>query len=77
MTFVSDPVRPKGQEHIPKYTKGFVVLRIFQFIVGLVVLGLAGYSVALVPFVGNCLSLFTVWDNAPLPSYTMTPSQHY
>lgn len=67
MAFAADNTRRPGEEHIPRYTPGFIVLRILQLIVGLVVLGLSAYSVAVVPFSGNCLTLFTVSD-CPSPS---------
>lgn len=52
--------RPAGREHIPIYPKGFIALRIVQLVMALVILGLCAYSLTLISFSGNDLSLFTV-----------------
>lgn len=52
--------RPAGREHIPIYPRGFIALRIVQLIVALVILGLSAYSLTLISFSGNSLTLFTV-----------------
>jgi hypothetical protein len=52
--------RVAGREHIPRYTPGFITIRILQLILGLVCLGLTAYTIAYIAFSGNCLMLFTV-----------------
>ncbi|KAI0014885.1 hypothetical protein F4780DRAFT_766481 [Xylariomycetidae sp. FL0641] len=51
--------RPAGREHIPLYPKGFVAIRIIQLVIAVICLGLCGYGVAVIPFDGVALMLFT------------------
>ncbi|ROW14160.1 hypothetical protein VPNG_04193 [Cytospora leucostoma] len=51
--------RPAGREHVPTYPRGFIAIRIVQLVVALVILGLCAYSLTLLSFSGNALSLFT------------------
>jgi len=51
--------RVPGREHIPNYPKGFIVLRILQLIVTVLVLGLTAYTMTVIHFVSNILMLFT------------------
>ncbi|KAK6214127.1 hypothetical protein LQW54_004729 [Pestalotiopsis sp. IQ-011] len=50
--------RKAGREHWPLYPKGFVAIRIVQLVLSVCVLGLAGFSVALLSFDGLHLILF-------------------
>ncbi|KAJ0115834.1 hypothetical protein J7T55_004003 [Diaporthe amygdali] len=50
--------RPSGREHMPLYPRGFIALRVVQLILALVILGLCAYSLTLISFSGNALSLF-------------------
>ncbi|KAH6900017.1 hypothetical protein B0T10DRAFT_393579 [Thelonectria olida] len=51
--------RLKGKEHIPNYPSGFVVLRILQLVLSVVILAILCYTVYWAAFAGNCLMLFT------------------
>ncbi|KAK7403776.1 hypothetical protein QQX98_010469 [Neonectria punicea] len=51
--------RPEGKEHIPNYPSGFIILRVFQFVFSIVILGLISYTVYTLTFSANCLMLFT------------------
>ncbi|KAK4201825.1 membrane-associating domain-containing protein [Triangularia verruculosa] len=42
---MSAPLRKPGREHIPLLPKGFIVLRVLQLVVAVIVLGLAAYSI--------------------------------
>ena len=66
--------RPAGREHIPTYPRGFIALRIVQLVVALVILGLCAYSLTLISFSGNSLSLFTVSSNPNPASQRSIPS---
>lgn len=61
--------RPSGREHMPLYPRGFIALRVVQLILALVILGLCAYSLTLISFSGNALSLFAV---SPPPSAFIT-----
>ncbi|KAF7558769.1 hypothetical protein G7046_g5389 [Stylonectria norvegica] len=45
--------------HIPRYPRGFIILRILQLVLSILILGLLAYAVYIVAFSGNCLMLFT------------------
>ncbi|KAL6863082.1 hypothetical protein ACO1O0_003326 [Amphichorda felina] len=53
--------RAPGMEHIPKYPRGFITLRILQLIAGLICLGLSAYTVAVGPILGNGVMVFTAF----------------
>lgn len=38
-------VRPPGREHIPIYPRGFIVIRIVQLVLAVVIIALAAYSI--------------------------------
>lgn len=52
--------RENGKEHFPKYTPGYITLPIMQLVLSLIIMGLTAYTLAFWPFVGNCLTMFTV-----------------
>lgn len=52
--------RAAGREHVPNYPKGFIAIRIVQLILAVVILGLCAYSLTVLAFSGNCLTIFTV-----------------
>lgn len=52
--------RAPGREHIPRLPRGFISIRVIQFVVALPVLGLSAYTLALLAWAGNVLSLLTV-----------------
>ncbi|KAH7155407.1 hypothetical protein B0J13DRAFT_225163 [Dactylonectria estremocensis] len=52
-------VRAQGKEHFPPYPHGFTVLRIFQLVFSIIILGVVSYTVYVLAFSGNCLMLFT------------------
>ncbi|KAK4044485.1 integral membrane protein [Parachaetomium inaequale] len=49
--------RAPGREHIPLLPKGFFAIRIVQLVLALIIMGLAGYGVSVLPFSGNCYIL--------------------
>ncbi|KAK7430208.1 hypothetical protein QQZ08_003183 [Neonectria magnoliae] len=51
--------RPEGKEHTPNHPSGFMILRVFQFVFSIVILGLISYTVYVLTFSANCLMLFT------------------
>ncbi|KAI1267469.1 hypothetical protein F5Y18DRAFT_424565 [Xylariaceae sp. FL1019] len=53
--------RPQGREHfvLYLYPKAYMVLRIIQFVLGIIVLGLTAYCVAVFPVTGAALGIFT------------------
>ncbi|KAK0632995.1 hypothetical protein B0T14DRAFT_387280, partial [Immersiella caudata] len=57
-------VREPGQEHIPLYPKGFIILRLVQLILSVVILALSAYGCAIFPSQGNifmtCVCLMTI-----------------
>jgi hypothetical protein len=57
--------RAPGEEHIPRYPRGFITLRILQLIVGLVCLGLSAYTLAIGAVIGGILAVFTVSPPSP------------
>jgi hypothetical protein len=59
--------RVAGREHFPNYPKGFVVLRILQLIFAVILLGLCGYIVSIIIYVGAALMIFTVFK----PSFSL------
>lgn len=66
--------RAPGREHIPRYTRGFIAIRILQFILAIICLGLMAYTIALLAFSGNCLMLFTVRLTAQIPPFHTKPT---
>lgn len=52
--------RAPGREHIPEYPRGFIVLRVLQLVITIIVLGITAYTMAVVAFVSNSLMTFTV-----------------
>lgn len=57
--------RPAGMEHIPRYPRGFLVLRVLQLIGSFICLGLSAYGIAVLVLPGNGLMLFTVSKTIP------------
>ncbi|ROV99372.1 hypothetical protein VSDG_03990 [Cytospora chrysosperma] len=51
--------RQVGREHVPNYPRGFIAIRIVQLVLALVILALCAYSLTLLSFSGNSLTLFT------------------
>lgn len=51
--------RLPGKEHVPLYPKGFIALRIVQLVLGVIILGMTGFLVAIIPFSSVILMLFT------------------
>ncbi|KAI0151587.1 hypothetical protein GGR57DRAFT_470787 [Xylariaceae sp. FL1272] len=51
--------RPQGKEHFVLYPKRFIILRIVQLVLGVIVLGLTAYSLAVFPVSGAALGIFT------------------
>jgi hypothetical protein len=51
--------QPTGREHVLRYPKGFIVLRIIQLIIGVVSLGLSAFMVHYLVFSGDILMLLS------------------
>ncbi|KAH6687864.1 hypothetical protein F5X68DRAFT_275572 [Plectosphaerella plurivora] len=68
-THLTTAERKPGWEHVPVYPRGFIGLRIAQFVLAFLVLGLSAFGVWGLPISGICLTLFvslatlitTVW----------------
>ncbi|VBB72633.1 Putative protein of unknown function [Podospora comata] len=54
---MSTALRKPGREHFPIYPKGFIVLRILQLVVAVIVLGLVAYSIHFLAWDGNAFML--------------------
>lgn len=57
--------RKPGWEHIPIYPANFIILRIVQLFLAVIVLGLCAFTIHLFPTNGSCLSLFVVCSTTP------------
>lgn len=57
---MSTALRKPGREHFPIYPKGFIVLRILQLVVAVIVLGLVAYSIHFLAWDGNAFMLAVV-----------------
>jgi hypothetical protein len=56
-------VRPARREHWPVYPKSFIVIRIVQLVLAVIILALDAFTVAYLVTYGNELTLFTVSQN--------------
>ncbi|KAK5992736.1 hypothetical protein PT974_06152 [Cladobotryum mycophilum] len=56
---MSTAERLSGREHIPRYPRGWIVLRILQLVFALLLIGLCVYSLSLDVWAGTCVMLFT------------------
>lgn len=62
--------RLAGHEHIPLYPKGFVAVRILQLVLGVVLLGLTAFLLAVtIPYPGDELMIFTVGPSSVSPAH--------
>ena len=50
----------RASGHIPRYPRGFIILRIFQLVFNLAILGLCAYATYIAAFSGDILMLATV-----------------
>jgi hypothetical protein len=51
--------QPAGKEHMLRYPKGFIAVRIIQLVIGIVALGLAAYGLQYIIFGGNVMMLIS------------------
>lgn len=65
--------RAPGREHFPSYPRGFIVLRVLQLIVTIIVLGITAYTMAVIAFVSNTVMIFTVCLGPPPPIQWLLP----
>lgn len=53
-------VRERGKEHIPRYPRGWITIRILQLIFAVITLGLNGYLVAYRTYASFIVAIFAV-----------------
>jgi len=66
--------RQPGWEHIPIYPKNFIILRMVQLFLAVVVLALCAFTIHLFPTNGSCLSLFVVCGSVAKPDWHLDSS---